>query len=228
VIVIPGGGYAVRADHEKRPIAEWLNQIGLHSFVLTYRVAPYKHPCPLLDLQRAIRLVRHYALHWKIDPRKIGVLGFSAGGHLAATSGTHNDHGRPQADDPVERAGCRPDFMVLCYPVISFEKFGHLGTRKNLIGENPDPALVHNLSNEQQVGPDTPPAFLWHTADDAVVPVEHSLLFTEALSRHNINHELHVFSRGVHGVGLAIDNPHLAAWTGLCENWMKVSGFLVH
>jgi len=225
IIVCPGGGYARRAPHEGEPVAEWLNGIGISAFVLKYRVSPYKHPAPLADAQRAIRHVRHHAAEYRIDPNRIGILGFSAGGHLAATAGTHFDAGDPQAADPVERVSCRPDLMVLCYPVISFGEYRHQGSMNNLIGEDAPQHLRELLSNELQVTADTPPAFLWHTSDDPGVPVENSFLFAAALRRHRVPVELHCYESGRHGLGLAKDHPQAHTWTALCELWLRKRGF---
>lgn len=225
VIVFPGGGYNHRAAHEGEPIARWLNSIGVAAFVLHYRVAPYRHPVPLLDAQRAIRTVRSRAVEFGIDPRRIGVLGFSAGGHLASTAGTHFDAGDPTAADPIERASSRPDALILCYPVITLGEYRHDGSRTCLLGENPPQDLIDLLSNEKQVTAQTPPTFLWHTSNDGGVPVENSLLFAAALHRHNVLFDLHVFADGPHGVGLALERPALAAWTRLCETWLKEMGF---
>ncbi len=225
VIVFPGGGYSHRAQHEGEPIALWLNSIGISAFVLEYRVSPYRYPYPLLDAKRAIRYVRYHAQEWNIDPKKIGILGFSAGGHLAATVGTHFDLGNSDSDDPIERVSCRPDAMVLCYPVITFVEFRHDGSMRALLGDNPSPDMIDMLSNESQVTTDTPPAFLWHTANDQAVPVENSLLFAGALSKNKVPFELHIFPDGRHGLGLARENPQVREWTRLCENWLKTMGF---
>jgi acetyl esterase/lipase len=225
VIVLPGGGYTHRAAHEGEPIARWLNEIGLSAFVLSYRIAPYRHPVPLLDAQRAIRTVRSRAGEFGVDPGRIGILGFSAGGHLASTAGTHFDAGDPNAADPVERVSSRPDAMILCYPVISFGEYRHDGSRTALLGENPPQDLVDLLSNEKQVSAQTPPTFLWHTANDGAVPVENSLLFAAALRRCGVPFDLHVFADGPHGVGLALDRPSLALWTPLCASWLKALGW---
>lgn len=221
VVVLPGGGYHLRADHEGEPIARWLNTLGFHAVVLDYRVAPYKHPVPLADAQRALRLVRSHAGEWGIDPDRVGILGFSAGGHLAATAGTHYDRGQPQAENPVERLSCRPDFMVLCYPVISLGEFRHDGSRTNLLGAEPTAEEIRLLSNELQVTADTPPTFLWHTSDDPAVPVENALLFSGALSRCKVPFELHSFQTGRHGLGLAEDHPEARVWPELCARWFK-------
>ncbi|HEX7056718.1 MAG TPA: alpha/beta hydrolase [Bacilli bacterium] len=225
MIVCPGGGYWMRADHEGEPIARWLNRIGIHAFVLDYRVAPYRHPAPLMDAARAIRYVRANAENFHTDPYRIGILGFSAGGHLAATAGTGFDRGNPLADDPIERMSSRPDLMVLCYPVISFSEFGHTGSMKNLLGENPSREVRRKLSAELQVTADTPPAFLWHTADDSVVSAENSILMAQALSKHGIPFELHIFASGRHGLGLAEAEPETKRWPELCELWLRKRGF---
>ncbi|WP_308635056.1 alpha/beta hydrolase [Paenibacillus silvisoli] len=226
VIVCPGGGYGMRADHEGEPIALWLNSLGISAFVLRYRVAPYKYPSPLLDAQRAIRYVRLNAGEYGIDAGRIGILGFSAGGHLVSTAGTHYDAGNPEAEDPIERMSSRPDLLILCYPVISLQApYMHEGSRINLLGEEPDAELVQLLCNELQVTPDTPPAFLWHTSDDAPVPVENSLLFAMALRRAGVPFDLHVYEQGPHGMGLASDDPHVGNWTTVCGLWLKRNGF---
>src|SRR6266446_7052526 len=180
VIVCPGGGYTHLADHEGRPVAEWLNTLGISAFVLKYRLGPrYHHPAPLEDAARAIRTVRARATEWHIDPKRIGILGFSAGGHVASTIGTHFDSGKPDAFDPIERVSSRPDLMILIYPVITMREFAHAGSRRMLLGENPLANLVVWLSNEAQVTKETPPAFLVHTSNDPTVPVENSLQFAE-------------------------------------------------
>ncbi len=225
VVICPGGGYQVRASHEGEPVARWLNGIGITAFVLHYRVAPYRHPCPLLDAQRAIRYVRFHAKRWNVDPHKIGILGFSAGGHLASVASTHFDGGIGGAEDPIDRESCRPDLTVLCYPVITFGEHRHHGSMVNLIGEIADETMRRSLSSELQVGPGTPPAFLWHTADDSGVPAENSMLYAGALSRHRIPYELHIFPHGKHGLGLAEHDPHVGQWTRLCGQWLKKHGF---
>ena len=229
VVVCPGGGYGVvAADHEGKQVAEWLNSLGVSAFVLQYRLGPrYHHPAPLQDAQRAIRIVRTRAADWGVDPARIGILGFSAGGHLASTAATHFDAGQADAADPVERASSRPDFAVLAYPVISLvDPVAHAGSRRNLLGETPDPKLVELLSNEKQVTAQTPPTFLFHTADDSGVPVENSLQFFAALKKAGVPAELHVFAHGRHGVGLAPDDPALSQWPKLCAIWMRGRGLL--
>jgi acetyl esterase/lipase len=225
VVVCPGGGYTRRADHEGEPIALWLNSLGISAFVVHYRVSPYRHPNPLSDAQRAIRIVRSKAMEWNIDPARVGILGFSAGGHLASSSGTLYDSGIAAADDPIEREGCRPDLLVLCYPVISFVSYPHAGSRTNLLGDPADPQLVELMSSEQQVTEHTPPTFLWHTADDAAVPVENSLMFASALSRNKVPFELHVYESGRHGLGLAEEQVGVRAWTDACAIWLAKQGF---
>ena len=229
VVVCPGGGYVTLAsDHEGKQVAEWLNTLGVSAFVLQYRLGPrYHHPAPLQDAQRAIRLVRARARDYGLDPGRLGVLGFSAGGHLAATTGTHFDEGRPDASDPIEKMSARPDFMVLAYPVLSMTSpFTHRGSLKNLLGETPDPKLAEDLSNDRSVTARTPPAFLFHTADDASVPVENSLAFVQAMHQAGVPVELHVFPKGRHGVGLAPGDPVLSQWPGLCASWMRARGLL--
>lgn len=225
VVVCPGGGYAKRAAHEGEPVARWLNGLGISAFVLHYRVAPYRHPSPLQDAQRALRLVRHRADEWQIDPNRVGILGFSAGGHLAATASTLFDDGNPDSPDPIERQSCRPTAAVLCYPVISFLQFTHLGSMRNLLGDNPTVPLRRALSAEQNVTTQTPPTFLWHTADDAGVSVVNSLLYAQALGQQGIPFALHVFPYGRHGLGLAQDDRQVGAWTALCATWLAGLGF---
>jgi acetyl esterase/lipase len=225
VIVCPGGGYCGKADYEGAPIARFLNSVGISAFVLDYRVSPYQHPYPLLDAQRAIRVARYHAKAMAIKADKIGMLGFSAGGHLSATAGTHFDAGSPDAKDPVERMSCRPDALVLCYPVVTFGEFRHDGSKVALIGENPTEALRQSLSNETQVTAQTPPAFLWHTANDQAVPVENSLLFAAALSKHKVPFELHVYPDGPHGLSLGEGHPAVYTWPGMCATWLKNLGF---
>jgi len=229
VVVCPGGGYAVvAADHEGKQVAEWLNGLGVSAFVLQYRLGPrYHHPAPLMDAQRALRMVRYHARDWGVDPGRLGILGFSAGGHLASTAATLFDTGDPGATDPIDRMSARPDFAVLCYPVISLkDPVAHAGSRTHLLGETPDPKLVEELSTETRVTATTPPTFLFHTADDPAVPVENSILFFEALKHVGVPAELHVFAHGHHGVGLAPDDPALSEWPELCERWMAGLGLL--
>jgi acetyl esterase/lipase len=229
VIVAPGGSYGNLAmDHEGRQVASFLNAAGVNAFILKYRLGPrYRHPVPLRDAQRAIRLVRTKAKDLGVEPDRVGMMGFSAGGHLTATAGTHFDKGRPEADDPIERASSRPDFLILGYPVISFdERIVHWRSRRNLLGETPDPGLVEELSNERRVTPETPPTFLFHTdADEGVVP-ENSVRFYLALREAKVPAEMHIFRSGPHGVGLALNDPALSLWPTLLSNWLRGQGLL--
>ena len=230
VVVCPGGGYGGLAmSYEGIDVGQWLNSFGVAAFVLKYRHkgSGYQHPAPLEDAQRAIRTVRARASEWKVDPARIGILGFSAGGHLASSAGTHFDSGDKNATDPIQRISCRPDFLVLCYPVISFTApVTHQGSKKNLLGETPDPKLVELMSSELQVTPETPPTFLFHTDADTGVPPENSVLFYLALKRAKIPAEMHIYEKGPHGVGLAKDRPALSTWPDLCREWMKGRGLL--
>lgn len=228
ILVCPGGGYGHLADHEGHNIAVWLNKIGIAAAVLKYRLGPrYGHPAPMLDASRAIRTLRAKAKEWDLDPNRIGIWGFSAGGHLASTIATRFDGGDPNAADPIERVRSRPDIVVLAYPVISMsETITHAGSRKNLLGANPSAQLVASLSNELQVSAQTPLAFLFHTADDNAVPVENSLLFAAALRTAKVPYELHIFEKGRHGVGLAPDDPSLSGWPKLLENWLRMRAFI--
>jgi len=229
VIVVPGGSYGFLAsNHEGRQVANWFNALGITAFVLKYRLGPrYHHPIEWGDAQRAIRLVRSRAREFEISPDRIGMMGFSAGGHLASTAATHFDSGNPAAADPIDRAGSRPDFVILGYPVITLETpYVHAGSARNLLGDNPDPKLVEELSNERQVTPQTPPTFLFATSDDDVVPVENSVSFYVALHKAGVPAELHVFEKGPHGVGLALGNPALGEWPTLLANWLRQRGLL--
>ncbi|WP_409345248.1 alpha/beta hydrolase [Paenibacillus sp. MBLB4367] len=225
IAVFPGGGYGGRAHGEGEPIAQWLNTIGISAFVIDYRVAPYRHPCPLLDAQRAIRTIRSKAKEWNVDTNRVGALGFSAGGHLVSTLGTQYDAGDADAADPIERESCKPDVLVLCYPVITFGEKGHSGSKRNLLGEQPDEQLVKALSNENNVTGQTPKTFLWHTANDEAVPVENSLLFAQALSANNVPFALHVYPYGRHGMRLAEDDEQVRLWLKSCELWLRDEGF---
>jgi acetyl esterase/lipase len=228
VVVCPGGGYHGLAAHEGKPVARWLNTLGVTAFVLKYRLGPkYHHPVEMEDVNRAIRTVRARAGEWKLDPKRIGVLGFSAGGHLASTAVTHFDDGKPDADDPIERASSRPDFGVLIYPVITMTgPFAHYGSRANLLGDSPSEELIDLMSNEKQVTDETPPCFLVHTATDKVVPFQNSLMFAEALQKHHVPVELHVFDHGAHGFGLGGTDPTLSEWPAMCAKWMASHGWL--
>jgi acetyl esterase/lipase len=229
VIVAPGGSYHMLAsNHEGRQVANWLNAMGVSAFVLKYRLGPrYHHPIELGDAQRAIRLVRSRAAEFGIQPDRIGVMGFSAGGHLASTAGTHFDNGNPRAADPIDRAGSRPDFLILGYPVISLkEPYAHQESARMLLGENPDPALREQLSNELQVTPQTPPTFLFTTSTDTLVLPENSVLFYLALHKAGVPAELHVFEKAPHGVGLDLNDPSVGEWPTLLRNWLRSRGLL--
>ena len=227
VIVCPGGGYSHLADHEGRPVAEWLNTLGITAFVLKYRLGPrYHHPAPLQDAARAIRIVRARATEWNIDPKRIGILGFSAGGHVASTIGTHFKPGKLDASDPIERVSSRPDLMILIYPVITMREFTHAGSKRMLLGDNPSADLIALLSNEEQVIKETPPAFLVHTSNDTAVPVENSLRFAEALKKAGVPFELNIYERGPHGFGLGGKDPNLSTWPQRCEEWLRRHGFI--
>jgi len=225
VVVCPGGGYgALAVDHEGKQIAQWLNSQGISAFVLKYRLGPrYRHPVMIGDAQRALRIVRARAAEWHVNPGKIGVMGFSAGGHLAATVATHFDAGNPSAADAIDRAGSRPDFAILCYPVITFteEAYVHKGSRRNLLGDTPDSALVQNLSNERAVTKETPPTFLFHTDADTGVPPENSVLFYLALRKHGVPAELHIYEKGPHGVGLGWSDVALSSWPARLADWLR-------
>jgi acetyl esterase/lipase len=228
VIVCPGGGYQHLAmEKEGSDVARWLNSLGVTAFVLQYRLGPkYHHPIELGDAQRAIRTVRTHAAELRIGPDRIGIMGFSAGGHLASSAGTHFDNGSPDAMDPIDRAGSRPDFLILGYPVISFVNFVHQGSKLNLLGPNPDPKLVESMSSELAVTAQTPPTFLFHTTTDATVPVENSVLFYSALRKAGVPAELHIYERGPHGVGLAPTDETLSNWPQRLADWMRVRGLL--
>ena len=230
IVVCPGGGYGHLANHEGDHYALWLNELGITAFVLKYRLgsAGYRHPAMLLDAQRAIRIVRAHAPALRLDPKRIGVMGSSAGGHLASTALTHYDAGVASADDPVERVSCRPDLGILCYAVVTLGESTHQGTRQNLLGANPPPDLVASLSNETQVTRDTPPCFLWSTSDDGAVDVRNSLDFAAALKANGIPFALHVFPHGPHGLGLGTrdNNPSLRhPWVAEATRWLNEVGF---
>ena len=221
VVVCPGGGYQNLAmDHEGKQIAEWLNKQGIAAFVLKYRLGPkYHHPVELGDAQRAIQIVRRRAKEFGIASDRIGIMGFSAGGHLASSAATHYS--------VADGVTSRPDFAILCYGVITLkDPYAHKGSRKNLLGDAPDPALVENLSNEAQVTKDTPPTFLFHTDADPVVPSENSVNFYLAMRKVGVPAELHIFEKGKHGVGLAQTDPILSAWSPLLTNWFITRGLI--
>lgn len=229
VVVCPGGGYGMLAmDHEGKQIAEWFNERGVSAFILKYRLGRngYRHPVMLNDAQRAIRTVRSRAAEWKIDPERIGIIGFSAGGHLASTAGTHFDPGQPEHSDPIERVSSRPTFLILGYPVIALNSpWTHRGSRENLLGKDPDPALVDYLSNEKQVTSMTPPTFLVHTDADQSVPSENSVMFYLALRKAGVPAELHIYQRGRHGLGmLEKEDAIFATWGERLHDWLTLQG----
>ena len=230
VVICPGGGYRyVAIGHEGHEIARWLNTHGIAAFVLDYRHNGngYQHPIPLQDAQRAIRTVRAGAEKWKLNPKHIGIVGFSAGGHLASSAAVHFDAGDADADDAVERVSSRPDFAVLGYPVIAFDKpYSHRGSQANLLGENPSAELIEKMSTERQVTKNTPPTFLWHTGEDAGVMPENSVQFYLALRRAGVPAELHVYQHGRHGLGLATQVEGTKAWPGQCIDWLRGQGML--
>ncbi|MDE3065987.1 MAG: alpha/beta hydrolase [Verrucomicrobiota bacterium] len=230
MVICPGGGYAHLAPHEGRDYALWLNQHGVTGFVLKYRLGShgYRYPAEFEDVTRAMRWVRAHAADYRIDPQRIGIMGSSAGGHLAATLLTHFDAGNPEADDPVARQSSRPDLGILCYAVITMGKYTHQGSKENLLGKHPSPRLVKLLSDELQVTGDTPQCFIWCTYEDKTVPMENSLMFAEALRKHHVPFALHIYQNGGHGMGLADKPPfaHPHPWANDCLVWLKHHDFL--
>ncbi len=223
IIVCAGGAYNGRAWHEGIAYAEFFQKQGFHAAVLEYRVNPYTYPAQLYDAQRAIRTVRYHAAEWKVDPAKIAICGSSAGGHLAVMAAEHYDAGLPDGDE-IDKVSCRPDAAILCYAVATLGEYTHAGTRDNITHK--DPELIESLSGEKNVPDDCPPMFIFHTFEDAGVPVENALLMGKALKEKNIPFEMHIFPEGWHGVGLADETfPHTAQWSGLCVNWLKHLGF---
>ncbi|XHR28220.1 MAG: alpha/beta hydrolase [Chthoniobacteraceae bacterium] len=227
IVVLPGGGYGSLADHEGEGYAHWLAEQGIAAFVLQYRLASsgYRHPVMLQDAARALRTVRAKAECWGVDPQRIGIMGSSAGGHLASTLLTHFDAGDLKSADPIERVSSRPDFGILCYAVITMMERTHGGSRDNLLGENPSPELLELLSNEKQVTPQTPPCFVWHTGEDGSVPVENSIDFARALRANGVPFDLHIFQKGPHGIGL-VDPASPHPWAADCLFWLCENGFL--
>jgi acetyl esterase/lipase len=230
IVICPGGGYGhLSMDKEGSDVAKWLNSLGVTAFVLDYRHAGkgYQHPAPLDDVKRAVRYVRTNAEKWKLDASRIGVMGFSAGGHLASTAGTQFEEANKNADDKIDRASSRPDFLVLCYPVISMtSEYTHKGSRKNLIGDDPSPELAKKMSSELQVTSNTPPTFIFQTDKDTGVPAENAVSFYLALRKAKVPAELHIYQNGPHGVGLAPGDPVLATWKERLADWLKVRGLL--
>ena len=231
IIVFPGGAYGVLASHEGEGYALWLNEHGVAAFVLKYRLGShgYRHPVMLQDAARALRFIRAKATDWKVDPKRIGVIGSSAGGHLASTLLTHFDAGDANAADPIERVSSRPDLGILCYPVITMGANTHGGSKQNLLGRDPSPELTEQLSSEKQVTANTPPCFVWHTWEDGGVKVENSLAFAAALREKGVPFDLHIYQKGGHGMGLgkdAGDPSKHHPWTYDCLYWLRVQGFV--
>ncbi len=235
VVILPGGGYHGHAmGHEGHEFAAWFHSMGITSAICTYRLRGkgndgkgYGHPAPMHDAQRAIQTLRARAKELNIDPDRIGVIGFSAGGHLASTVSTHFANVNATSADKIEHVSSRPSFSILCYGVLSLGKpYTHSGSQRNLLGENPDPKLLASLDNPTQVTSETPPTFLFHTAEDAAVPVENSLQYYRACVEHKVPVEMHLFFKGNHGLGLAKSTPGANQWPGLCENWLKLLGMI--
>lgn len=234
MVICPGGGYGGLAPHEGEAYAWFLRDHGIAGFVLKYRLssAGYRHPVMLQDVSRALRTVRANAEKWKLDPKRIGIMGSSAGGHLASTLLTHFDSGKPDSEDPIERQSSRPDLGILCYPVITMGDWTHMGSKKNLLGENPSPELVKELSNELHVTKETPPTFVFHTAEDKGVPVENALMFASALRKQGVPFDLHIYEKGPHGMGLGFkvyspyDPAKLHPWTKDCLFFLKQHNFV--
>lgn len=220
VVVLPGGGYSCKAEHEGAPIARLLNSAGIAAYVLDYRVSPCPMEAPGADARRAIRVVR------AMGYEKVAVLGFSAGGHLCCTAAVQYEPGDPHSADPVERLSSRPDAFIPCYAVVTFGQYTHLGSRQMLLGDRwEEEALVRRYSMEEHVTEDTPPAFLWHTAQDGLVPVQNSLLLAKALADHGVSFELHVYPWGEHGMGLAQENAQAGAWGREMCRWLLEMGY---
>ena len=232
MVICPGGAYVMLAPYEGKDYARWLNAHGMAGFVLKYRLGPsgYHHPAMWQDAARALRIVRARAGEWGVDPHRVGIMGSSAGGHLASTLLTHFDVGDPNATDAVERMSSRPDLGILCYPVITMGAATHAVSKANLLGTNPPPELVEELSNERQVTTNTPPCFIWSTADDSIVPVKNSLDFATALGGANVPFELHIYEHGPHGLGLGgapnYDPAKWLPWTRACADWLQAHGFV--
>ena len=227
IVICPGGGYGGLAPHEGQGYAEWLADNGIAGVVLKYRLGShgYRHPAMLNDAARAVRLTRTKAIDWKIDPKRVGIMGSSAGGHLASTLLTHFDAGKPGDADAVERESSRPDLGILCYAVITMGENTHGGSRSNLLGDKPAPEMIDLLSNEKQVTKNTPPCFIWHTWEDGAVKVENSFDFAAALRRNGVPFDLHVYQKGAHGIGLGRVDGVVHPWATDCLYWLKVQGF---
>jgi acetyl esterase/lipase len=230
MVICPGGGYAHLAPHEGHDYALWLNQHGVTCFVLKYRLGSsgYHYPAEFEDVTRAMRWTRAHATEYHIDAHRIGIMGSSAGGHLAATLLTHFDAGNSNAADVIERQSSRPDLGILCYAVITMGQFTHQGSKENLLGKNPSPELVKLLSDELQVTTNTPPCFLWTTFEDHTVPMENTMMFAEALRKNHVPFALHVYEKGGHGMGLHDKPPfhHPHPWAADCLFWLQQQGYV--
>jgi acetyl esterase/lipase len=228
VIVCPGGGYRRLAfDHEGKAVAAWLNSLGVSAFVLKYRLQEYGHPAPLRDVLRAVRLLRSAAAAWGIDPQRIGVLGFSAGGHLASSAGTMFDAPEGRTGSELDVVSARPDFLVLVYPVITLSgPSAHVGSRESLAGKSPAPELIEALSTHLRVTDRTPPTFLVHGGTDTAVPADNSVLFYSALRRAGVPAEMHLYQEGPHGIGLEPGFGPMSSWPDRCAEWLKGRGLL--
>jgi acetyl esterase/lipase len=230
MVICPGGGYQTLSSREGRDYALWLNQHGLTCFVLKYRLGShgYHYPAEFQDVERAIRWVRAHASEYGIDPHRMGIMGSSAGGHLASMALTHFDSGNTGSADPVERESSRPDLGILCYAVITMGPYTHAGSRKNLLGPDASPKLASELSSELQVTSDTPPCFIWCTYEDKTVPMENSMMFAEALRKHGVPFDLHIYQHGGHGMALADKPPfaHPHPWANDCLYWLKLHKYV--
>ncbi|MES2696630.1 MAG: alpha/beta hydrolase [Verrucomicrobiota bacterium] len=233
ILIFPGGGYGGLAEHEGPGYAEFFTRHGFTAYVLKYRLGSngYRHPVMLNDAARALRMVRSFAKRDGLDPARIGIIGSSAGGHLASTLITHFDPARPHgptldAADPIDRESSRPDLAILCYPVITMSELGHAGSRKNLLGDSPTPELLQALSNELQVSKDTPPTFIWHTQEDKVVPIENALLFASALRKAGVPFSLHTYEKGAHGLGFGRAGREAPPWADQLLYWFKERKFV--
>ena len=233
LVICPGGGYQHLSPREGNDYALWLNQHGITCFVLKYRLGAdgYKHPAELQDSARAVRTVRARANEFKIDPKRVGIMGSSAGGHVASMLLTHFDSGDTNSADAIERQSSRPDIGILCYPVITMGEFAHPGSKGYLLGRNPPPELVQETSSELHVDANTPPCFIWCTSEDRTVPPENTLMFAGALRKNHVPFDLHIYQKGGHGMGLGmgIRTPpfaNLHPWTGDCLFWLKAQNFV--
>jgi acetyl esterase/lipase len=231
MVICPGGAYAHLAPHEGNDYALWLNQHGVTCFVLKYRLGSngYHYPAEFQDGTRAMRWVRAHADDYKIDPHRVGIMGSSAGGHMASMLVTHFDSGDTNSTDEIERQSSRPDIGILCYPVITMGEFAHQGSKDNLLGKKPSRKLVKLLSSELQVKTNTPPCFIWGTYEDKTVPIENELMFAAALRKNHVPFDLHIYQKGGHGMGLGDRKPpfaHPHPWTGDCLFWLKAQNFV--